>query len=51
MCPSCRPIHTVDCRIHGDRVRKISEGEARRGIADFGACQFCRPDTALGILD
>ncbi|MFI9585896.1 DUF6233 domain-containing protein [Streptomyces sp. NPDC052236] len=49
---SDRPrIHTGDCTMHGQRVHKISEQDARQGIADVGACQFCRPDTVLGILE
>lgn len=44
-------IHTGDCAMTGHRTKPISEDEARRGIVDAGACQFCRPDRALGVLD
>lgn len=43
-------IHRGDCAMTGNRTRAISEQEARAGVADVGACQYCRPDTALGIL-
>lgn len=42
-------IHTGDCAMTGGRVRAISETEARRGVAEVGACQYCRPDTVLGM--
>lgn len=44
-------IHRGDCAMTGPRTKKISEREARAGILEARACQFCRPDTALGILD
>lgn len=43
-------IHVGACATTGGRVRAISEQEARRGVAEVGACQYCRPDTALGIV-
>jgi hypothetical protein len=44
-------IHVGDCRMAGHRVKPIDEAAARRGCVEAGACQFCRPDTALGVLD
>lgn len=44
-------IHTGECAMTGKRVRPISEDEARRGIIEAGACQFCRPDAELGVLE
>ncbi|MER5461691.1 DUF6233 domain-containing protein [Streptomyces sp. NPDC002668] len=43
-------IHRGDCAMTGPRKKAISEQEARQGCADVGACQYCRPDTALGVL-
>ena len=44
-------IHTGDCRMTGTRVKPIDEAAARRGCVEAGACQFCRPDTVLGVLE
>lgn len=44
-------IHTGDCAMAGHRVKPVDEAAARRGVLEAGACQFCRPDTALGVLE
>ncbi|MFD9223841.1 DUF6233 domain-containing protein [Streptomyces sp. NPDC060064] len=44
-------IHRGDCAMTGPRKKAISEQEARQGCVEVGACQYCRPDTALGIVD
>jgi hypothetical protein len=43
-------VHTGECRM-GKRTKPVTEEEARRALAEgVEACQFCRPDTALGLL-
>ncbi|WP_142217280.1 DUF6233 domain-containing protein [Streptomyces sp. SLBN-118] len=47
-----RPIevHIGDCRMAKHR-KAVSEEDARRAIGEgLEACQFCRPDTVLGLL-
>ncbi|MEU0087203.1 DUF6233 domain-containing protein [Streptomyces sp. NPDC006274] len=43
-------VHVGDCRM-AKRTKPISPEQARRTLADgVEACQFCRPDTELGLL-
>ncbi|GGW98502.1 DUF6233 domain-containing protein [Streptomyces chartreusis] len=45
-------IHTGDCHMTSPLARTISGHEAATFIADgLEACAFCRPDSALGLLD
>ncbi|MFF5808289.1 DUF6233 domain-containing protein [Streptomyces sp. NPDC012746] len=45
-------IHAGDCWDTGKRCQGISEGEARRALADsVPGCPHCRPEVALGMLD
>lgn len=43
-------VHRGTCNVTGERTKRIGEDAARRGITQSGACQFCRPDTELGIV-
>ncbi|MFJ8760861.1 DUF6233 domain-containing protein [Streptomyces cyaneofuscatus] len=45
-------VHAPGCPMAGQRqMRPISAEEARRALAEtVPACQFCRPDSELGIL-
>jgi hypothetical protein len=44
-------LHAGDCHMKGKRVRAATVDQARHALADLEACQHCRPDTALGVLD
>ncbi|WP_406157715.1 DUF6233 domain-containing protein [Streptomyces canus] len=46
-------IHVDDCSMIEGTPHPISEHDARVSLTDpnLEACQFCRPDTELGILD
>ncbi|NUK08956.1 hypothetical protein HRW18_13250 [Streptomyces lunaelactis] len=47
-------VHTGTCTMGGKqaRTREIGRDQAARAIADgVKACEFCRPDSELGILD
>ncbi|WP_217177314.1 DUF6233 domain-containing protein [Streptomyces sp. AC495_CC817] len=45
-------VHVGDCCMVGKRSKGVDRGEAVRALVDgIDACQHCRPDTALGILD
>lgn len=45
-------VHAPGCTMAGQRqTRSISTEEARRALTEgVAACQFCRPDSELGIL-
>jgi len=44
-------VHTADCHMAGDLAHAVNAVEARLALTDSGlpACQFCRPDTELGL--
>ncbi|NUK23703.1 DUF6233 domain-containing protein [Streptomyces lunaelactis] len=43
-------VHVGDCGM-AKRTKRVTADEARRALANgMEACQFCRPDTALGVL-
>ncbi|MEV6549206.1 DUF6233 domain-containing protein [Streptomyces sp. NPDC051597] len=47
-------VHTGDCWLlhHAKRMRAVDRDTARQALADgVEACGFCRPDTALGMID
>ncbi|MEU6928930.1 DUF6233 domain-containing protein [Streptomyces sp. NPDC046374] len=46
-------VHVGDCRLAGKHVKTVTEDQARRALAVDGipACEFCRPDADLGILE
>ena len=48
-------IHLADCTMTQRGTRPISADDARQALSEdekfFRACEFCRPDTKLGILD
>jgi hypothetical protein len=44
-------LHAGDCHMKGKRVKPASEDQARQALANLEACQHCRPDTTLGVLD
>lgn len=46
-------IHVSDCSMIEGTPHPIGEHDARVSLTDpvMEACQFCRPDTELGILD
>ncbi|MGW0703832.1 DUF6233 domain-containing protein [Streptomyces sp. NPDC002867] len=44
-------VHVGDCRM-AKRTKIVPPVEARRLLAEgVEACQFCRPDSELGVLD
>lgn len=43
-------IHRGDCNVTGPHTKAVDEDVARRGIVEAGACQYCRPDRAIGVL-
>ncbi|WP_128382406.1 DUF6233 domain-containing protein [Streptomyces cavernae] len=55
--PQPAQIHLAKCAMPQRDTAPISEEEARLALADraqpkvMEACQFCRPDTALGLAD
>jgi hypothetical protein len=52
--PEPPTIHTSTCAMPSRRTREISAQEARVALTqDAGAapCEFCRPDTKLGLLE
>ncbi|OKJ48627.1 hypothetical protein AMK27_38320 [Streptomyces sp. CB02009] len=51
--PIADSIHIGDCRLAARHRRPLSRDEARRALTNGGirACDICRPDSALGILD
>lgn len=47
-------VHTGDCWLlrHAKRMTSVDRDTARQALADgVEPCGFCRPDTALGVLD
>ncbi|MFJ9824907.1 DUF6233 domain-containing protein [Streptomyces sp. NPDC101160] len=46
-------VHRGDCRMTSGHTRPISQDQARRALAEgrIQACQICRADADLGILD
>ncbi|WP_265560974.1 DUF6233 domain-containing protein [Streptomyces hygroscopicus] len=48
-------IHLADCTMTQRETRPISPDDARAALSKdrkfFMSCEFCRPDTKLGILD
>ncbi|MGW4300396.1 DUF6233 domain-containing protein [Streptomyces sp. NPDC004646] len=45
-------VHTGDCGMTGRRARGVDTATARRAITEgVPACDHCRPDRELGILD
>ncbi|WP_329274045.1 DUF6233 domain-containing protein [Streptomyces sp. NBC_00691] len=51
--PVADSIHIGDCRLAARHRKPLSREEARRALTDGGmrACEICRPDSELGILD
>lgn len=45
-------IHLTDCRQVSNLARPVTAERARSALVEgLEACQFCRPDTELGMLD
>ncbi|MET9438994.1 DUF6233 domain-containing protein [Streptomyces sp. NPDC006551] len=51
--PVADSIHIGDCRMAGKITKPLSRDEARHALTAGGirACDICRPDSDLGILD
>ncbi|MGW2305882.1 DUF6233 domain-containing protein [Streptomyces sp. NPDC001809] len=51
--PIADSIHIGDCRLAARHRKPLSREEARRALTAGGirACDICRPDSELGILD
>ncbi|MFH8577095.1 DUF6233 domain-containing protein [Streptomyces zaomyceticus] len=51
--PVMDSVHLGDCRMASKHVRPLTDEQARRALAVDGirACEICRPDAELGILD
>ncbi|WP_055599651.1 DUF6233 domain-containing protein [Streptomyces aureus] len=51
--PVADSIHIGDCWLAARHRKPLSRHEARRALTDGGirACEICRPDSDLGILD
>lgn len=51
--PVADSIHIGDCRLAGQNARPLGRDEARQALTAGGirACEICRPDSDLGILD
>lgn len=51
--PVADSVHIGDCKLAGPQKRPLSSDEARRALTEGGirACEICRPDSDLGILD
>ncbi|MGW3195189.1 DUF6233 domain-containing protein [Streptomyces sp. NPDC001118] len=45
-------VHVGDCHMVGQRAKGVGSDTARRALASgVPACDHCRPDSELGILD
>jgi hypothetical protein len=45
-------VHTGECTMAGKRSKPTDSDTVRRALAaGVKPCQFCRPDTELGVLD
>ncbi|WP_336115244.1 DUF6233 domain-containing protein [Streptomyces sp. PTD9-10] len=48
-------VHLADCTMTQRGTRPVSADDARKVLSQdpqfFRACEFCRPDTKLGIVD
>ncbi|WP_329625843.1 DUF6233 domain-containing protein (plasmid) [Streptomyces sp. NBC_01255] len=51
--PVADSIHIGDCRMAGSHRKPLSRDEARHALTSGGirACEICRPDSDLGILE
>ncbi|MFG2645897.1 DUF6233 domain-containing protein [Streptomyces sp. NPDC048370] len=51
--PVANSVHIGDCALAGPQKRPLGQEQAREALTDGGirACEMCRPDTELGILD
>ncbi|MEU7039379.1 DUF6233 domain-containing protein [Streptomyces sp. NPDC046237] len=51
--PPSRPVHIGDCKLADPQKGPLSSDDARRALTEGGirACEICRPDSELGILD
>ncbi|WP_031086784.1 DUF6233 domain-containing protein [Streptomyces sp. NRRL WC-3549] len=51
--PLADSVHIGDCKLAGPQKRPLSGDDARRALTEGGirACEVCRPDSELGILD
>ncbi|WP_262058550.1 DUF6233 domain-containing protein [Streptomyces sp. STR69] len=49
--PQEAAVHLDDCTMSSNRTHPVSPQDARLALTDaqLEACQFCRPDTELGI--
>jgi hypothetical protein len=46
-------VHLGDCRMTSHHTKPLDEGQARQAITSGGirACEICRPDSELGVLE
>ncbi|MFF0277430.1 DUF6233 domain-containing protein [Streptomyces sp. NPDC004330] len=46
-------VHLGDCRMASHHTKPLDEQQARQAITAGGirACEICRPDSELGVLD
>ncbi|MGW7433330.1 DUF6233 domain-containing protein [Streptomyces sp. NPDC054861] len=51
--PVADSVHIGDCKLAGPHRKPLNQDEARQAITAGGirACEICRPDSDLGILD
>ncbi|MFE5618303.1 DUF6233 domain-containing protein [Streptomyces sp. NPDC056524] len=51
--PVADSVHMGDCALAGPQKRPLSSDDARRALTEGGirACEICRPDSELGILE
>ncbi len=53
--PQPAHIHVADCTMNNRRTSPLTADQARIALRDpaglMEACEFCRPDTELGLLD
>jgi len=46
-------VHLGDCRMASHHTKPLDEAQARQAITSGGlrACEICRPDSELGVLE
>lgn len=51
--PVADSVHVGDCRMASHHTRPLSREQALRAITSEGirACEICRPDSGLGVLE
>ncbi|MFE5628287.1 DUF6233 domain-containing protein [Streptomyces sp. NPDC056463] len=51
--PVADSVHMGDCALAGPQKRQLRNHDARRALTEGGirACEICRPDSELNILE